>query len=624
MISTRTCSPPASSPTGKGRRADRGEAGFTRRSDEVDEQIGNHFQLLDANVSGTFPFFGGRELSVKVGRQPINWGESTILIINSLNTFNPPNANNLTRPAFLDLAEVLTPIGAIKLATSLTENLSAEAFYQYDWEQAEAPAAGSFLSTVDVSTKQKHQTVNLGFGKPGEDPLGLGIGDQIMLSAITDTGELFPLTEQEAKKGGQYGLTLKYYAENLNNGTELGFYFANYHSRLPYFSTQAGAYGCLSGPGAPTPNAEDPLNLDLKGVLDIATVLGACPGADATLFALSALPAGVAPPAREQVIGNRGDAFDADSISALLQYPENIKLYGVSFNSTIGDVSIQGEVAYRPEAPLQISNVDLVFAALQNALPWGTGTGGPDDRFDFGVPGVGAVAQLPGIRYTVPDFVSAYRGRDPRSYRAADRATGTPGETIRGWENFQTAQYNFGGTYIVGPGNWFKANQILLFGEVGATQVFDMPDKDELQIEGPATFTHASAGADGSGANGNSLSNSGVIGPSGIRFNPAQTKDGWADDFSWGYRVIAIFRYDNVFPGISFENTAIWAQDISGIAPGPAGNFIEGRKNLIANAEMRFGQGWSTALAYSAFFGGGANNLLRDRDFVQVGLRYRF
>jgi hypothetical protein len=594
-----------------------GEAGFTRRNDAINDQIGNKFQLLDANISGSFPFIGGRELTVKVGRQPINWGESTLLIVNSLNTFNPPNQNNLFRPAFLDLAEVLTPIGAVSIATSLSESLSLEAFYQYDWEPAEIAAPGSYLSTADVGSDNAYNYLHLGFGKAAEDPNHLGIADQILLSPITDTGGAFPLLkENRARKGGQYGVTLKYYADNINNGTEFGFYAANYHSRLPYLSFYAGQYGCLSGPGAPAPAAEDPLNLDLKGVLDIATVVTSCPGVDAALLLESVLPAGLAPPVRDQNIGANGDAFPSDSIAARLEYPEDIKLYGLSFNTSFGEVTVQGEVAYRPHAPLQVDDTDLAFAALQNIFPRGNGTGDSSDRFDIGLTGVGAVAQLPGSRYAVPDFVSRYRGRDPQSY--------APGEYIRGWEEFATAQYNIGGTYIFGPGNWFKANQILVFGELGATQMFNMPDQDELQIDGPGTYTHASAGTDGSGADGGRQSNSGVIGPSGIRFNPTQQKDGFATAFSWGYRVIGIFRYDNVFPGISFENTLIWAQDIDGVAPGPGENFVEGRKNVIANSEMRFAQGWSTALAYSAFFGGGSNNLLHDRDFVQVGIRYRF
>mgnify|MGYP006145016169 CR=1 FL=1 len=49
-----------------------------------------------------------------------------------------------------------------------------------------------------------------------------------------------------------------------------------------------------------------------------------------------------------------GNALPIDTIQAQLQYPENITLYGFSFNTTIGDLALQGEIAYRPRAPLQV------------------------------------------------------------------------------------------------------------------------------------------------------------------------------------------------------------------------------------------------------------------------------
>ena len=45
---------------------------------------------------------------------------------------------------------------------------------------------------------------------------------------------------------------------------------------------------------------------------------------------------------------------------------------------------------------------------------------------------------------------------------------------------------------------------------------------------------------------------------------------------------------------------------------------------MINNLEMRFGRGWSAVAGYVGFYGAGEQNLLRDRDFVNLGLRYRF
>ena len=48
------------------------------------------------------------------------------------------------------------------------------------------------------------------------------------------------------------------------------------------------------------------------------------------------------------------------------EYPEDIKLIGLSFNTQLqwGGIALQGEVAYRQDVPLQFDDVELLFAAL--------------------------------------------------------------------------------------------------------------------------------------------------------------------------------------------------------------------------------------------------------------------
>lgn len=604
-----------------------GEADYRERNGVTENQIGLGGRLLDAYISKTFTIGEDRELTVKLGNQNINWGESTLLVVGSLNTFSAPNVNSLYRPAFLELSEVLEPTPAFLISANIVPNVTLEAFYQYDWRPALIPTAGSYLSTTDVGSNNQRDYLFLDFGKAAEDPDRVALLDQIMLSAITDTSATIDLMrENRARSSGQYGISLKYYAEWLNSGTELAFYAGRYHSRLPFLSFYEGDYGCLSGPDALVPAGISPT----KTLQDTLGALANCPGLDSTLVVTSALPGGLVP-VRDQIIGQDGSAFVLDTVRARLEYPEDIDIYGFSFNTAFGDLSLQGEIAYRPRQPLQIDDTDLAFAALQNIFPRGNGTGAQGDSYDFGalgnlpvpIPGLpaavgdaGTVAQLPGARYGIPDFVSRYRGLDPLSYQ--------PGQYIRGWERFRTANYNLGATSVIGPGNFTGSDQILLIGELGASQIFNLPSKDRLQIEGPGTFTHASAGADGSGADGSARSNSAVVGASGIRFNPTQQKGGFVTDFSWGYRIISILRYENVLPGIGIEPTFIWAHDVSGVSPGPGENFVEGRKTIIASAVVRFTAAFNAAVGYTVFFGGGNNNLLRDRDFAQVGLRYQF
>jgi His/Glu/Gln/Arg/opine family amino acid ABC transporter permease subunit len=48
---------------------------------------------------------------------------------------------------------------------------------------------------------------------------------------------------------------------------------------------------------------------------------------------------------------------------------EDIDLFGISFNTSLGDWALSGEYAYRPNQPLQVLQSDVLFALLGPALP---------------------------------------------------------------------------------------------------------------------------------------------------------------------------------------------------------------------------------------------------------------
>ena len=110
-----------------------------------------------------------------------------------------------------------------------------------------------------------------------------------------------------------------------------------------------------------------------------------------------------------------------------------------------------------------------------------------------------------------------------------------------------------------------------------------------------------------------------------MRFNPTQADlDAFVDKFSWGYRVISFFKYESLFPGISLQPSFVLTHDVKGTSPGPAENFVEGRKSLALLNEIRFRGGLSFTAGYTWYTGAGENNLLRDRDFAQAFVKYQF
>jgi hypothetical protein len=320
----------------------------TRRSGETLSQIGAEAQLLDAYIFGSVPLGDDKELGFKVGRHLINWGESLLQALNSLNQANPVNANNFFRVGYL-VEEIFTPINMVSIGFQPFENASLEAFYQLEWQPLEAPAPGSMMAVSDVvGVDNAVNVAYVHFGGGPEDPDALGYPLYNPLSGVTNTSiTIERLRDLEPSSSGQYGVSLKYYAEDLNNGTEFGFYAMNYHSRLPYASFFSTVASCARREG----NA---LGID---AYDPISFLAACPD----LPILSSLTG--RDPADAQ-----SNAVPLDTVKLLVEYPEDIRLFGMSFATTAFGWSFQGEVAWRPNAPLQVDTEDLVFAAFGPTL----------------------------------------------------------------------------------------------------------------------------------------------------------------------------------------------------------------------------------------------------------------
>ncbi len=553
----------------------------TDRPRAAEDLLGTDIQRLDSYVYGSFPFIGDRQLTVRLGDQVLNWGESAFIVANSLNHIAPPSLPRVRAPAF-DVKELFEPVGMLYLGTELMPNLSLEAFYQYDWKPAIPDPVGSFYSTSDTFGAGGTYAM-LSFGKVPEDPTqsydpATNPDDATGLLG-SSSRTILRGPDRKPDDGGQYGFKLAYFAENLNGGTELALYHSNTHSRLPLASLIASDAGCAS-------NATNAVEF----------VLGCgAPG--------SGIGSGV---------GTNGNGFGrlmfaneplpVETAQVFAEYPEDIKLYGLSFNTTIGDWAWAGEVAYRDNQPLQIHSVDLVLAAVNPAFPAAD------------IP-LGPAGTIPGRRSAAPDFVQTrYRNKG---------SPVLPNQYIQGFEPMRVAQYNTTFLNTVSASNPLKADQILIVFELGATQIFDMPGVDELQFNAAGATTHASNGADGTGGVG--ADELGGSCTDACRQNPtAQNPRAYVDEFSWGFRNVYLFRYQDVFWGVNLEPLVGWFKDIDGIAPGPGENFIEGRSTYLLGLRWDYLNKWSGELRYTAESGGGIDNARVDRDTLGFNVRYEF
>ncbi|WP_271410017.1 DUF1302 domain-containing protein [Pseudomonas sp. Q1-7] len=446
-------------------------------------------QLLDAFLYHNYNL-GDLPGSFRIGKQVVSWGESTF-IGNSINSINPIDVAAFRRPG-AEIKEGLIPVNMIYLSQSLTDNLSAEAFYQLEWDQTVADNCGTFFSTSDVVADGcvDRLVVN---------------GPDLPPGVSTNTGGTLYIPragDRDARDSGQFGVALRWFVTELND-TEFGAYAMNYHSRNPVFST-------------------------IRTTTPSAAIIPGAPGA-----------------------------------RYFIEYPEDIRLYGLSFQTNVAGTSVAGEVSYRPNMPLQINSTDLSFAAL--AVP------------------------------VSPVFESGH---------ARNRA----GEELHGYTRKPVTQAQVTATQFVDQ--VLGASRLTLVGEVGYNHIGGLSDDiGDLRygrdpIYGPGQLSSQPLCLALTAA------------------SPAQREcndKGFYTSSSWGYRARASLDYSNVFAGINLTPSIAWSHDVDGYGP----NFNEGSKAISLGLNAEYQNTYTASLSYTDFFGGHYNTIT-DRDFVALSFGLNF
>ena len=525
---------------------------------QAKEQVCADLRLLDAFVYADFDLNDGENpLSIRLGQQVVNWGESS-LITHGISV-NPVDIDRLKAPG-AEVKEAYIPVGMLWASLGITENLTLEAYYQYEWHETRLPVAGTYFSTNDFGAVNGYQNnVQLGFTSnpdidlahlttnlnslygqwgsvlqaQGIDPqsaeaqamlanMYLAYPTKVALRGKGDAGI------KEPKDSGQFGIKLGWFAPDLND-TEFALYYINYHSNRPLISGQASDFTQAS------------IAKDLAMIASTTIT-------EDNITQLGAFTKGV------------------------LEYPEDIKLYGLSFNTTIGETAFSGEFSYREDEPLQIDDVELLYAGMAEQL---------------------AVA---GIR---PDFAEI-----------SQIETVAPGSIAQGYVTSDTMQLQFTAAHLFGPS--LGADSWAVVGEVGGVTINDMPSYDEMRLN-----------VAGTGRSGTMV---GVEGQDYTLLHQALSNGPETNPFpsasAWGYRLIAKGEYNNLFSGVNFVPKVVFSHDVNGITPDPLYLFIEDRKSLGLNMNFNYQNAWSVDFSYNTFWGGGQTNNFSDRDYVSFNIKY--
>jgi hypothetical protein len=93
---------------------------------------------------------------------------------------------------------------------------------------------------------------------------------------------------------------------------------------------------------------------------------------------------------------------------------------------------------------------------------------------------------------------------------------------------------------------------------------------------------------------------------------------------SWGYAMEFDLSYPRVWGSDwNLTQVAVFTHDVGGISPN-ALPFVKGRKSLFIGLNFDKDATWKMQFGYTAFFGGGLSNIIRDRDNVSASLSYSF
>ncbi|WP_395609106.1 DUF1302 domain-containing protein [Pseudomonas sp. B22129] len=493
-------------------------------------------QILDAFIYHNYTI-ADQPGNVRFGKQVVSWGESTF-IGGGINSINPIDVSAFRRPG-AEIKEGLIPVNMFYVSQTLTDNLSAEAFYQLEWDQTVVDNCGTFFSQPDVIADGCGDNLRLLAKRSTIAATAAGRGALAQFAARgVDTNEEGTLVrragDRDARDSGQFGVAMHYNFEPLD--TEFGAYFMNYHSRAPIFSATA---------------------------------------APASAYA-------VAP-----AFGTLAPVFIAGNSKYFVEYPEDIRLYGLSFSTTLPTgTAWSGEVSYRPNAPVQLNTNDILYAAVRPL----------------------------GGQFANASLLDAAKGQDLNGYRRKEIT------------QFQTTLTHFF-DQVMG------ASRLTLVGELGVTHVGGLEGKSKARYGrdpsfGPGALPGTTVAPGRTLNTCAQILNPSTIGGAGPGADASNVSkycdnDGFTTATSWGYRGRAIWEYPDVFAGVNLKPSVAWSHDVKGYSPGPGGNFEEGRKAVSLGVDAEYQNTYTVGLNYTNFFGGKFSTV-DDRDFIALSAGVNF
>src|SRR5690606_10531532 len=511
---------------------------------------GRNAEILDAYVYGNWDI-ANMPVSARFGKQVFNWGEG-LFYRGGVNTTNPVDAGKFRLPG-AEVKEVLVPVEALSFAIGLTDNLSMDAFYQFNWKESAIDPVGTFFSETDLFGEGGNTAYNnfagtalapaiagyngLAAGLMGAPALaGARAAGMFQNGVNASYGDILKVadvtSDVNAKNDGQYGFSFRYIAEELNS-TEFGFYFVNYHAKEPTIYADLNGYEGV--------NLQALATVLGGGVFDPALVITACGLATVDLLG---------------------------STQAKREYAEDIRMYGFSFNTTINETSVFGELAYRSNLPVGISASNDLLG-------------------DIVLPG----AQLADT--------SSITGTNAGTALISGQWVGRDGSVSN---SRRVEAFNISVGAIHNFGNVLSFDSLFGVAEIASEHLradslkYQAVDGDRC-IAGRANTSYST--------------------------DAAIAKQDCASRDAYGYTLVLSGTWNDVYAGVNLSPFAVFKHDFQGNGH-QTGNFIEDRKAYTVGLRASYLNSLEAEIQYTEFYGAGQNNGARDRDNIGLNVKYSF
>lgn len=281
---------------------------------------------------------------------------------------------------------------------------------------------------------------------------------------------------------------------------------------------------------------------------------------------------------RTPVISVQRGGTTASPFQVFWEYPENIKVYGLSASTNLLGWSVAGEMSFHRGVPVQVDGNDLLLSSLAAG-----GAISPGNSIPFGPYGTTAVSAFAGNGY------------------------------LAGYTRANKTQLNLN---TVKAGNGILGASQYIFIAEAALQLNNLPDykKDPTAIRYNRAFIFGP---------GSSAAYGGNTCAAGLNINAQGCDDdGYVTRKAGGYRVKLDLTYTDLIPGITVYPSLFFSHDVFGYSLD--NQFIKGRMALSPSVKFSYAKQYTLEMGLVRYNRSAKYDPLRDRDsvFLNAGISF--